>query len=283
MVTARPLNKRSTTILIAAALAVGTGFLLFNYLNSVSHVAHTIAMRTVVVATHDIPARTVISPSMLTTTSRPADAVDPDVASDPATLIGQLTVIDIPPGSTLSSSKVVQAAAGGLTVHIPPGERAISIALDRVKGVSDLVSAGDHVDVIAVTDAHGNGIPHAATILRNKVVLAMGTSIVQPGAVASPAADGSSQPPPNIETATLAVTPTEAKLLALADLNATLRLSLRSQKEANRIEAPDAFVLSAPAAQHAVAAAPAGPPAPHTADAPHRTGITMIDGDKVTQ
>src|ERR1700722_5997819 len=172
MVTARSLNKPPPTILIAVVLALGTGLLLFNYLSSVSHTAQAVPMRSVMVATHEIPPRTLITSEMITMHDRPADSVDSDASTSAGSVVGQIAIIDIPAGATISASKIGRLDTGGLTMRVPVGQRAMSIALDPVKGVADLLQAGDHVDVIAVTQPHGsNDMPRVATILRNKVVL----------------------------------------------------------------------------------------------------------------
>jgi pilus assembly protein CpaB len=285
MVTARSLNKRSTTILIAVVLALGTGLLLFNYLGSVAHTAQAVPMRSVIVATREIPPRTIITPAMVTIVDRAQDSIDSDASTSLNAVVGQVAVIDIPAGSALSTSKIGRVATGGLMMRVPVGQRAISIALDPVKGVADLMQAGDHVDVIAVTQARGSSeAPRVATILRNKVVLAMGSTMDATAAGATGSTTTSTSPnEPTVQTATLAVLPREAKVLALADLNATLRLALRSPRESNITQAPDDFVLAAPAQPPAVAA-----PAPvtvHAAVAPPArkapSGIPMIDGDQV--
>ena len=87
-----------------------------------------------------------------------------------------------------------------------------------------------------------------------------------------------------VDTATLSVTPDEAKTLALADLNATLRLDLRSPKDVNHGEKADKLVLDGgpvAAAAPAPAAGPATPPAAAPASKILRTGILIIDGDQV--
>jgi pilus assembly protein CpaB len=281
MVTARSLNKRSTTIIIAVILAVGTGLLLFNYLGSVAHTAQAAPMRSIVVAAREIPPRTLITSGMLTVVDRPQDSVDSDASTSLGAVVGQVAMIDIPAGSALSSSKIGRLATGGLTMRVPVGQRAISIALDPVKGVADLIRAGDHVDVIAVTQTRGsNDAPRSATILRNKVVLAMGSTMDVP--VASDGTAPATAADSTVQTATLAVLPAEAKLLALADLNATLRLTLRSQHESNIAQAGDPFVLAAPVETRAAPAAPA-PAAPRVIAVQRKApaGIPMIDGDQV--
>jgi pilus assembly protein CpaB len=284
MVSSRALSKRSGTILIAVVLAVATGLLAFNYLSSVKTAAVVVPARTVVVASQDIPVRTVITAAMLTQVSRPADAVDPDALVAPSAAVGQIALIAIPSGSTIGASKIGHVGLGGLSVQIPSGEEAIAIGLDRIKGVADLVRAGDHVDVIAVTPAHGTSLPLAATILRNKLVLAMGSAVETPVA-AQPNVASSPAPDQTVETATLALTPSEAKLIALADLNATLRLALRSSKDVRTQGIADAFTI-APAAEPVAAprSAPAASAAPAVRAEPRPAaavppGPPIIDGD----
>ncbi|MGD0472542.1 MAG: Flp pilus assembly protein CpaB [Candidatus Velthaea sp.] len=283
MATVRSLNKRSTTILIASVLALGTGLLAFNYLTTVNKTATVVPMRTVVVAALEIPVRTIVRPSMLTISSRPANSVDPDAVSSEAEVVGQIALISIPSGGVVSESKIGRLGLGGLTMHIPSGLRAISISLDRVKGVANLIQAGDHVDVLAVTAPRGQGaVAGVSTILKNKVVLAMGTTQEAPAAAELSGAT----PPPDlaVETATLAVTPQEAKILALADLNSTLRLALRSIKDGRVNEAAEPFAI--PTTSSAVNPGPppqAGPaPQQHQAApaAPKRLGPPLIDGDR---
>lgn len=283
MATVRSLNKRSTTILIASVLALGTGLLAFNYLTTVNKAATVVPMRTVVVAAREIPVRTLVMPSMLTITTRPAGSVDPDALTSDTEAVGQIALISIPSGGVVSSSKIGRLGLGGLTMHIPAGYRALSISLDRVKGVANLIQAGDHVDVLSVTAPRGiNGAVGAvSTILTNKTVLAMGSAQEAPAA-----ASLSASPPPEVmvDTATLAVTPREAKILALADLNSTLRLALRSVKDAKAFEVAEPFAVptGAPNANPAPQAQPDGKTVaarPAASAAPKHIGPPLIDGD----
>jgi pilus assembly protein CpaB len=104
--------------------------------------------------------------------------------------------------------------------------RAVSIPVDRVKAVSNLIQPGDRVDVLAAVNK-GNGIPPKTfTIIRGALVLAIGQQLEQIQQSASP-------PPADAGggTVTLGVTPQQADLLTVADLNTTIRLALRSPQE----------------------------------------------------
>jgi pilus assembly protein CpaB len=261
--------------------------LTFNYLTTIGRSrTAVVAPRPVLVATRDIPARVPITADMVTIVMRPGDAIDPDALNAPALAVGRTTAVSVPAGSTITSSKIMATQAQTLELRIPRGMRAIAIPIDRVKGVGSLIQPGDHVDVIAVTQARQGAQPIAATVLRDVPVLAMGTTLETPqGATPSPDAN---------QTVSLAVTPVQAKLLTLVDLNATLRLSLRAPGD-GRGSAPtigDPINLSVPVQRMsapAPAAAPAAPAAAPAAapkaavQAPRRNSVEVINGDKVAQ
>jgi len=286
MVAARPrLDRRSTTLIIAAILALGTGLLTFNYLTTIGRSrTAVVAPRAVLIAARDIPARVQITSDMVTTSMRPGDAIDPDALNSPAGAVGRTAAVSMPAGSTVTTSKIMSTEAQTLETRVPRGMRAIAIPIDRVKGVGALIQPGDHVDVIAVTSARQGQQPVAATILRDVPVLAMGTTLETP--------NGATPSPDTSQTVSLAVTPSQAKLLTLVDLNATLRLSLRAPSDDKSgkpmlgepidLSAPAPLRMAAPAAPAAPpAAAPAAPAPKPAAPVQHRSGVEVINGDKV--
>lgn len=273
------MNTRRMTLLLAILLAVGTGWLTLNYINGVRNTALAgNEPRPVVLAALDIPARTTITPAMLKVSDLPASVVERDALASPERIAGQLSLITIPAGSQITASKVGEPADTGLPVRLSPGKRAVSIQIDKVKGVSGLLEPGDRVDVIAIPPRAGNSLPHAAAILRGIRVLAVGTSLETTSATPSPEEQNST-------TVTLEVTPHQADLLAAADANTTLRLALRSPREPVNSVATESLqlpeVAAAPAAPRP---APADPPAQQrpapAADPPHGN-IMIIDGDRI--
>ncbi len=133
--------------------------------------------------------------------------------------------------------------------------RAVSISIDKVKGVAGLIQPGDRVDVIAVPPRVASEVPHASAILRGALVLAMGNEVETTSATPSP--DNQ-----NLTTVTLALTPRQVDLLASADLNTTLRLALRPPKESIRAFPAEALKLGVPATAPPAAVAPCPPPQP---------------------
>ena len=274
------MNTRRTTLLIALILAVGTGLLTLNYVRSVQQTASEGSQpRAVLVAVQDIPARAPITAAMLRREMRPASGVDPDAVADESKAVGALALITIPAGSTLTASKIGRTANAALPVRLTPGMRALTIPVDRVKDVAGMIQPGDRVDVIAIPPRSGNPPPAAATILRGIRVLAIGAQLEYPSATPAPGVESST-------TATLEVTPKQADLLAMADVNTTLRLSLRSPREpiASLDTESLQFATAQAPAPATVAAAPASrsvDPRPLPRHSRVRPSVTIIDGDRV--
>lgn len=277
------MNTRRTTLLVAILLAIGTGWLTLNYISSVER-SSAVGNQptTVLVAAAEIPARATITSAMVQRVTRPASAIEPDALNDPQKAVGSLSLITIPVGSQITTSKVGHPSDVGLPVRLRPGMRAVSIAIDRVKGVSGLLQPGDRVDVIAVPARQNNAPPPAATIMRGTRVLAVGTSLEY--AQASPSPDQQTS-----QTVTLEVTPHQADLLAMADQNTTLRLALRSPREPVTSEPTEALnfpstpqesapVVAAAPAPAPVAAAPAAIPQRQPRPRPD-SNVIIIDGD----
>jgi pilus assembly protein CpaB len=274
------MNPRNVTLLLAAVLALGTGLLLFNYLSSVNNAASRVeAKRAVLVAARAIPAQTVIASDMLGHAVQPASSVEPD-AVDPSQMqavVGTIALVAIPAGGTLTQSRIARPSAVSLTAKVKKGLRAVTIPIDHVKGVAGLINTGDRVDVIAIQAGRADLPPMAHTILRGISVLAMGMTF-QPPTNGSPAPDAGNQ-----TTATLEVTPQQANLLALADINTVLRLALRSPDEPVHslpVE-PISFTLPPPAVLGADRTAPPAATRPIAAQQHGAAGPVIIDGDKI--
>ncbi|MFN2529567.1 MAG: Flp pilus assembly protein CpaB [Candidatus Baltobacteraceae bacterium] len=285
------MTTRRTTIIVAILLAVGTGWLTLTYLRSFQATNGSAGrLRQIVVAARDIPARAPITPDAIAVVQRPESEVDPDAFADTAKIRGAISLISIPAGSVLTQSKVGRPADVGLAIRLRPGQRAVSIPVDRVKDVAGLIESGDHVDVIANVPRGPGMPPHAATILRDVLVMAIGPALEVAGA--TPAPDEQ-----NAATVTLAVTPKQADLLTLADINATLRLALRSPRENPRSEPVEALNLQGAPVPVPMAAPPAAAPAtapvlamqqpapkadPPVAKLMRRSAVMIIQGDQVS-
>ncbi len=222
----------------------------------------------------------------------PPNSLQPDALNGANQAIGSLAMVTIPAGSQLTSSDIGTAVAFALPVRLQPGMRAVSIPVDKVKGVSGMILPGDRVDVIAIPPAQSNQPPpKAVTIFRGIRVLAVGSALEN--ASATPGPDEQSA-----TTITLEVNPKQADEIAWADQNANLRLALRSPREPVRSEPTEQLVLAgnsgnAPASEPApvppVGQPMAGPPVPLVAAPPalpahnDESGVQLIDGDEIVK
>jgi pilus assembly protein CpaB len=274
-------NRRTLTLVIAAVLAVGAGLLTFDYLLSVNK-APSSPPRSVLVAAQDIPARAAITSDLVRVVTRPSDTVDPNALSNPGDVAsGSEALIAIPSGSTITSANIGAPTAQASPVHLRAGMRAVSIPVDMVKAIAGLVQPGDLVDVIASPPRNPAGQPKAYTIMRSIRVLAVGSAVE--------AMSNASPPPPGVDTdprtITLEVTPSQADLLTMADLNATLRLALRSPTDKSR-PLPSEDLVFATQSMGGGNPGPAAPSKPGAPSGPQRLSIspvTVIDGDQVIQ
>jgi pilus assembly protein CpaB len=284
-------NTRRITLIIAVVLAVGTGILTLRYLSNLNAQQQqaSVEMKTVVMTNVDVPARGKITADMLTVAKRQASDVEPQSLEDPKQAEGDVALISMPAGTVLTASNVGTPAAVGLTVRLKPGERAISIPIDRVKSVSGLIQPGDRVDVLATVNKGPGVPPKTFTIIRGALVLAINSTLEMSAAAAAGAT-----PEPDtsggVGTVTLGVSPEQADLLTVADINTTLRLALRSPEEPVR-SLPEEKLVFADLGQPAQPAAPPVnvPPPLQPAPAPVAARpvtplgplVTVIDGDKV--
>jgi pilus assembly protein CpaB len=287
-------NARRVPLIVGLLLAIGTGVLLLNYVGSMRPQTPVAQMRTVYVAAADVPARALLTAALVNEAKRPVTEVDPDAITDRKEIAGKYSLITMPAGSVVTRSKIGAAGAGALPARLPIGMRAVSISIDRVKGVAGLIQPGDRVDVIAVPPRVANEVPRASAILRGALVLAMGNAVETTSATPSP--DNQT-----LTTVTLALTPRQVDLLASADLNTTLRLALRPPKESIRAYPAEPLTLGVPAAAPAApaaapvapppAAAPVAPPPTTTVvaaskPAPQRpaplSGVTVIELDRMS-
>jgi pilus assembly protein CpaB len=275
-------NARRVPLIVGLLLALGTGVLLLNYLGSLRSSGPVAESRKVFIAAHDVPARALMTDAFVTQAARPASEVDPDAVSDRKDIAGKYSLITIPAGSVITKSKIGAGGANALPARLPIGMRAVSISIDKVKGVAGLIQPGDRVDVIAVPPRVGNETPRASAILRGALVLAMGNEVETTSATPSP--DNQ-----NLTTVTLALTPNQVDLLAAADLNTTLRLALRPPKEPIRAYPAEPLTLGNPGRGSVpqTAAAPASAPVAAPATAPivaavkpaakRTSNVTVID------
>jgi pilus assembly protein CpaB len=135
----------------------------------------------VVVAKVDINEMDTIDASMLDTIDRPKAFVEPDRIVNPAEAIGQVALVPVKKGQSIAQSMIMKPGpTTGLSMHVAPGRRAVTIPIDEMRGVAKLIKPGDRIDLVAAIET-GRGATQkkeVKTILQDITVLATGLKIV---------------------------------------------------------------------------------------------------------
>ncbi|GJE25462.1 hypothetical protein LKMONMHP_0300 [Methylobacterium organophilum] len=188
----------------------------------------------ILVAAADLPVGQTLKPEDLRWMPWPEQAVAPgyitrkfapDAIKDTA---GSIIRTGFLANEPIRAEKLVKAGSGFMSAILPAGLRAVAVTTDT-RGSSTaggFVLPNDHVDVIKTyrDDANG-GEQISETVLTDVRVLAVGQVVQEKNGV-------------NVvtgETATLALTPTQAEIITLAQKVGQLSLSLRSIQDAGKV------------------------------------------------
>lgn len=253
---------RPRGILIAAVLlGLATSALVYTYVSRLSGPPAEEKRVNVVVASSELQPRSVVRSGMVRIAQVPLSTVHPDAVISMAEVEGRIVKDAILPGEQVLRSRLYgELERPGLTFAIPPGKRAVSVAVNEVIGVAGFVHPGDDVDVLATFDKDFSGVDMTTTVLQGVKVLAI-----------SQETRTNSEQAKLSTTVTLAVTLEEAERLTLAEEKGSLRLALRPAQFADEIRVSGATVkevLGQGNGANAVASAPrpATNPAPSAAN-----------------
>jgi pilus assembly protein CpaB len=176
----------------------------------------SIPLTRIVVAAQDIMVGMPLTADNLTLADWPWSIVPKGAFKDIQAAVGRVAVSRISTGMPLVDSELAAPGSGaGLVALIPMGERAMSIRVDEVIGVSGFVLPNTYVDVIGVETE--NKQKSAKTILQKIKVLAVAQETNNN--------DGKAQP---VRTVTLQVKPGESEKLALQTHKGSIHLVLRN-------------------------------------------------------
>ncbi len=237
---ARNYRRRSQAKATKLAIAALMGFIVVGgvlasiHLSSAPSAAKTVAapqrtiepgMVEVIVPLESIPPGATLEPKMFHRVKKPDIVVGPDIIRDFEDIKGLYSRGVLVAGQPvhrdfLTSLQPVNA----LTASIPPGYRAIAIAVDAISSVEGWAQPGARVDVIWVTRDLGSQM--AYVIAPNAKVLSANKRAEGSQAGAS----GSESEVP--QTVTLLLSVRDAMRVRLASLNGRLALVLRGAEDA---------------------------------------------------
>lgn len=201
--------------LLLAAIVTGA---VYFYLNGSQTTGGRFATTQVVIALKAIPAKTVLSADMLGTKAIPREFLLPNAITDIAEATGKLCLTPLAEGEMIVRGKLdAKATAGGLAYQIPPGMRALTVAISETIAVAGFPQPGDAVDVLATFSPSQNVDPVTRTILENVPILAVGTKTDAKGTAGSG----------GLTSMTLCVSSSQAITLTHAAAIGTIKMALR--------------------------------------------------------
>ena len=199
----------------------------------------------VLVASRYIACGARVDPSAVEMKSFPRAFIQPGALAAVKDADGQLALAPIAPGEQVLANKLTKSGVA-LSLAVPPGKRAVTVAVDAAAGVAGLLKPGDLVDVVVTTGEGGN--PRTSVLMQAAPVLAVGKSF---SAEPSRKEEEGSLLGAQVDTVTLAASPYEAQALAHFELAGRVKLLLRGPGDLQRIPL-------APVTGRGVRAAPAG-------------------------
>lgn len=179
----------------------------------------------VVVAAAQVSAGSILTTQDLQVLSVPAASALPGSIGSVSQAIGVITRVDLTAGDPVLADELQPTQSAGLAYQIPAGERALTVQVNGVTGVGGSLGIGNTVDVLGTfpsqSSTTGVSSPaYAAVVVQNVTVLQLSSGTG--GTTATQSGNGSPY-----TLVTLAVTPTEAATISLAEQQGGVTFLLR--------------------------------------------------------
>jgi len=162
----------------------------------------------------------------------PRAFIQPGALRSPEEADGQVALAPIAPGEQVMANKLTMTGVA-LALAVPPGKRAVTVAVDQAGGVAGLLKPGDLVDVLATVEEGAQ--PKTFVLMQVAPVLAVGrTFSAKPAGEEKEGVFGRADE----GTVTLAALPYEAEQLTHLEQVGRLKLVLRSPGDREKIPLP---------------------------------------------
>ncbi len=226
-------------LVLTLLVALVTSFLVYRWLQekSLAIANQRGELLNAVVAVTDLSGGTVIKPEMVKTVPFLKGSLASGYFKDTATVVGRVVITPIKADEPVFDSRLapLDITKGGVAAVITPNKRAMSVKMDKVKGVSGFIHPGNRVDVVATFRPANSSMPVTMTVLENIPVLATGTETE---------VRNKQEKPVEVDVITLEVSPEEAEVLALSSTEGKLQLSLRNYSDTKNVASKGTTVQS---------------------------------------
>jgi pilus assembly protein CpaB len=174
---------RSKIILFAALLmGIVTTALFFNYMKQydVASAANETTVE-VVAAKQEIKVNTIITNGMLQIVKIPANGVHPQALKNAALAEGKVAASDLAAGEVLLPHHLKDQKEEALFVSkkVKDGYRAVSLGVNLVQSVANLIEPEDYVDLVYTEENKDTHVFTSTVILENVRVLAIGRRMIE--------------------------------------------------------------------------------------------------------
>lgn len=189
----------------------------------------------VLVARTAIDLRSQITAADVEVIQLPAEAVHPMALTDVAQVENMYANAELIPGEQILNTDISERQGGGVLAQlIPEGHRALSIAVSDAMAAGGLVEPGDRVDLIATYEERKVGWSGGSVVVQNVEVLAISKLLL--GADSEADNDNGRSSPTSLNaTVTIAVTPYQSQLVAVAGQFGELHIVLRRPDETSSV------------------------------------------------
>ena len=207
--------------IIGAALVMGiaAAFLAYSYMAKPSR-GNAAAVQ-IVTARGNISTGAILTADVLQMKSISAADVPADAVNELRIAVGKVAIRDIKAAEPITAENI--SGKSRLSHMIPKFMRAVTVAIDPIIGVGGYLEPGDRVDVVATFNSNDGTL--TKIVLQDAQLIAIGSEVVEDNQASSD--EGVKAAPKTQTNATLAIMPSEAEKLILAESKGKLRLVLR--------------------------------------------------------
>lgn len=223
------MRSNKLIIVLAIVFALLAAFMAYYVLNNAKQATLNQQYIQVAAAVQDIPANTAITREMLEMKNFPLDLQTGKEVTDINNAVGRISPVAISRGEYLLESRLVKPGEGAdrLSYKVPVGMRAMSLPINEVTGVSNMIKIGDRVDIVAVVPpTNASPDSKSALVLQNIEILAVGSMFKDTTTPDQNAAAA---------TVTVAVDPQSALKLKMALQGTSIALALRPASDQNMV------------------------------------------------
>ena len=219
-------------------------------------------------AAHDMPAGVRLKKGDLKTVRFPEADAPKAAILDEKQAFDRVLLFPVSANEPITNSKIgAVGGIDGLPASIDIGKRAIAVPINDSSGVAGLIQPRAHVDVL-FTRPGSMAEAATATIMEDVVVLAIGRNTEAVSSSTATAANAQNTNRTTAQSATLLVTPEQARKLELAKNQGKLSLALRNPLDHTAASDSETTTAQALYVSAPKKVAPPKPPPPPKVEAP---------------